>query len=96
MQELSEKEAKALGFEYPRFRDDRSAVLIDEVSGATIAGLFMDGNPQREDGDDSHWGPMVFRVVLLLTDGRTIVLTEEGQVGYMQVEFGTLEIGANP
>jgi len=96
MQELSEKEAKTLGFEHPRFKDDPRPMLLDEVSGATIAGLFMDRNPQREDGDDSHWGPMVFRVVLLLTDGRTIVLTEGGQAGHMQAEFGTLETGANP
>jgi hypothetical protein len=82
---MTKEQAKALGFDYPAYEDEDFPVEIDEVKGATIAGLYMDNNPQS-----GRWKDAVFRIVLVLSDNRVIVIKEGGHAGYMEAEFGTL------
>jgi len=87
---LTKEQAEALGFSYPMFDREDVPVEIDEVKGATIAGLYTDCAPQREGNDDGYgYGPMLIRIVLVLTDGRIITLTEGGQTGYISADFTT-------
>lgn len=87
MRELSKEEAKALGFDF--FWKEECAVEIDEVKGATIAALYMDSDPTEE---MNNFRPaLLFRIVLVLTDGRCIVLTEGAQDGHIEAEFGQVE-----
>lgn len=77
---LTKEQAKEIGFsEY----SDGKAVELDEVRGATIAGLYVDSDPQENRSMD--------RIILILSDGRAIIINEAMTGGAIEMEFGTLE-----
>lgn len=80
MRELSKEETDALGLN--RWGHDADAVEIDEVKGATIAGLYMDSDPTNN---------CLLEIVLVLTDGRAILLSEESEAGWIAAQFGTVK-----
>jgi hypothetical protein len=53
------------------------------VRGATIAGLYVDSDPQENRSMD--------RIILVLSDGRAIIINEVATGGAIEMEFGTLE-----
>jgi len=77
---LTKEQAKEIGF---REYSHGKAVELDEVRGATIAGLYVDSDPQENRSMD--------RIILILSDGRAIIINEAATGGAIEMEFGTLE-----
>jgi hypothetical protein len=90
---LTYEQCTALGFEHPFDEFSAHPVELEEVKGATIAGLYMDDSPQSDE-NSSRWKDSFFKVVLVLSDGRVITIEEGGQAGWMEAEFSMIE-GAN-
>lgn len=79
MRNLTNEEAAELGL---RKWWGGAPVEIDEVKGATIAGLYMDNDPTDRG--------LILEIVLILSDGRVMTLSEQSSVGSIEAEFGTL------
>ena len=85
---LTKEQCTKLGFEHPFDEFSAHPVELEEVKGATIAGLYMDNSPQS---DENRYRDSFCKVVLILSDGRTITITEGGQAGWMEAEFSMIE-----